>query len=257
MRPLSGSFEAMLSTASTALVGQKLAQALELPGPLVVKPTKGRSMRLPVVNAQIVLSTPSGKLDKLAERFLRAQKAWIATHWQSQSEEWQRHAAFKASRWDKTLWKGNSCHIERVTGPQRSVKLGPERIRVTASAQDWRQPAETIRAARRGAASYQLTQQTERWIETCAVTVNTLRVKDVKTRWGSCSVKQNINLNWHLALLPPALCDYVIVHELMHLHELNHSARFWAWVARYLPDDNIRRAELRGSQWLIGVYDLD
>ncbi len=62
-----------------------------------------------------------------------------------------------------------------------------------------------------------------------------LRIKNQKTRWGSCSAKGNINLNLRLMMAPPAAIDYVILHELCHTRELNHGAAFWAQVARCCP----------------------
>ena len=61
-------------------------------------------------------------------------------------------------------------------------------------------------------------------------------IRDQKTRWGSCSRKGNLNFNWKLIMAPPQALDYVVVHELCHLHEFNHSPRFWALVAAQLPD---------------------
>jgi predicted metal-dependent hydrolase len=70
-------------------------------------------------------------------------------------------------------------------------------------------------------------------------------IKDQKTCWGSCSRKGNLNFNYKIVFLPPYLQDYVIVHELAHLRELNHSPRFWALVASAVPDWRMLRRELR------------
>lgn len=64
----------------------------------------------------------------------------------------------------------------------------------------------------------------------------TIRIKQQKTRWGSCGGNNDININWLLILAPPSILEYVLVHELCHIREKNHSARFWALVAEHLPD---------------------
>jgi predicted metal-dependent hydrolase len=72
-----------------------------------------------------------------------------------------------------------------------------------------------------------------------------LRLSSARTRWGSCSARGNIALNWRLLLMPPAIVDYVVCHELAHLKEMNHSPRFWSVVERLCPDWRARRLELR------------
>lgn len=70
-----------------------------------------------------------------------------------------------------------------------------------------------------------------------------LRLSNARTRWGSCSLKSGIRINWRLVHLPQSLIDYVIVHELAHLIEMNHSPRFWAVVSQVYPDwPNARNA---------------
>ena len=66
-----------------------------------------------------------------------------------------------------------------------------------------------------------------------------------KTRWGSCSNKGNLNFNWKLILLAPELLDYVVVHELAHRREMNHSKNFWKIVEAELPDYRERRRRLK------------
>jgi predicted metal-dependent hydrolase len=76
-------------------------------------------------------------------------------------------------------------------------------------------------------------------------------VKRQKTRWGSCSVKKNINLNIQLAALPEALMDYAIVHELVHTRILSHSRHFWAELERLLPGAEGLDRELRKYSMLL------
>lgn len=75
--------------------------------------------------------------------------------------------------------------------------------------------------------------------------VGKISIRDQKTRWGSCSEKGNLNFNYKTAFLDATLRDYVIVHELCHLNEFNHSKDFWELVAKTIPDHKSLRKELK------------
>lgn len=77
------------------------------------------------------------------------------------------------------------------------------------------------------------------------VSYGRITIREQKTRWGSCSSKGNLNFNWKLVLMPPEVLDYVVVHELAHRIEMNHSARFWKIVESVLPDYQARRKQLK------------
>lgn len=68
------------------------------------------------------------------------------------------------------------------------------------------------------------------------VNYNSIRIKDTKTRWGSCSSKCNLNFNYRIIMAPEKVMDYIIVHELSHLKHMNHGKKFWETVALYMPD---------------------
>ena len=72
-----------------------------------------------------------------------------------------------------------------------------------------------------------------------------ITVRSQKTRWGSCSTRGTISLNWRLMMIPSTLVDYVLTHELCHLQHLDHSARFWALLGKLIPDYRERRSALR------------
>lgn len=77
------------------------------------------------------------------------------------------------------------------------------------------------------------------------VSYNRVTIRNQKTRWGSCSSKGNINLNWKLVLMPEEIQDYVVIHELCHLIEMNHSRQFWNCVERYCKNYELCRKWLR------------
>ena len=86
------------------------------------------------------------------------------------------------------------------------------------------------------------------WAARIGVTYNSLYIKETRTRWGSCSSIGNINLHWKLIMLSDRLSDYIIVHELCHRIEMNHSKTFWKTVEMHIPDYVERRKELRAVE---------
>lgn len=87
-------------------------------------------------------------------------------------------------------------------------------------------------------------EKTRYYAESMNVQYGRITIRNQKTRWGSCSGKRNLNFNCLLMLAPDEVIDYVVVHELCHLIEMNHSKAFWGEVERVMPDYKKRR------QWL-------
>jgi len=80
--------------------------------------------------------------------------------------------------------------------------------------------------------------------------IKRIAIKNQRRCWGSCSENGNLNFNYRLLFLPEHLRDYIIVHELCHLRELNHSKRFWALVERVVPNHKAIRKQLKRQELL-------
>ncbi len=104
---------------------------------------------------------------------------------------------------------------------------------------------EAEEAAYRKQAKARLQQKCRQFSAAMGLTCGEIRINGAKTRWGSCNRKGGLNFTYRLMLVPEELMDYVVVHELAHLKEMNHSGRFWSIVEQTMPDYRARRKKLR------------
>ncbi|MEL6649555.1 MAG: SprT family zinc-dependent metalloprotease [Bacteroidota bacterium] len=226
---------------------------------LRIERTRGRSIRLlykPELR-MFILRTPSGNVDTQARLFLQKQEAWMLKRLQKAELTDKRAIRFHADLEAGLLpFLGEGYQLIRTQGPRRKIERSAEsrQIHLTLQAQDedWKA---FLRESLKLLAKDILPDRTFALAKATESTVNKIFIKGQKTRWGSCSNLSNVNLNWHMIFMPPPLIDYVIIHELMHLRELNHSPKFWAWVERYYPNYKQAEKEIRQYEWMIGILD--
>ena len=94
-------------------------------------------------------------------------------------------------------------------------------------------------------AAQMLAEKTAHFAKEMGVTYGRITIREQKTRWGSCSSAGNLNYNWKLVLMPERVMDYVVIHELAHRKEMDHSARFYAVVAQQMPDYKVWQSWLK------------
>jgi predicted metal-dependent hydrolase len=91
--------------------------------------------------------------------------------------------------------------------------------------------------------------------EAIGVSFTRITIRDQRTRWGSCSTTGALSFNWRLALAPSSVLDYIVVHEVCHLREHNHSPRFWRLVAQRRPDHRVQAEWLRRHGHELQAYE--
>ncbi len=99
-------------------------------------------------------------------------------------------------------------------------------------------------------------QQSKVYADRLGQNVNSIKIKCVKSMWGSCSSQKNIMLNWRLILAPTFVQNYIIVHEVSHLVHMNHSKAFWSTVASLMPEYKIAEAWLKKNGKQLYLYGL-
>jgi predicted metal-dependent hydrolase len=179
-----------------------------------------------------------------AIRFLERSEAWL----RKRHDDWMARAAQRQPCRDGTriLFRGEEVDLRVELRDDRAVlSLAGETIWNVLPAEDYR-PA--VNAHLRALAERELPTRTRELAHQHGISIRSVTVRAQKTRWGSCSSRGAISLNWRLIEAPPFVVDYLIVHELMHRREMNHSARFWKQVAEAFPRYREAEAWLKGRR---------
>jgi predicted metal-dependent hydrolase len=193
------------------------------------------------------VTVPRGGSQAEALRFAERNRSWLA-----QQVEKLANRPKTRREWligTEILLRGETVKIEAETnGEIHTVRFGSETLRAPNTESDLRALIE--RHLRTLAAK----EFPERVFELAALhqlPVKRVTVRNQRTRWGSCSRRGTISLNWRLIQAPPFVRDYLIFHELAHLREMNHSPRFWREVERLCPEYRTAEKWLRGNSTLL------
>lgn len=150
--------------------------------------------------------------------------------------------------------EGEVYLLERVRGSRVSMKLDGGRCILTLPEPD---DEAAVRAALKAALSRlaltRIRQRLDEYAPGIGVPYGRVAIRDQKSRWGSCSAKKNLNFNWKLIMAPQEALDYVVIHELCHLIEFNHSARFWELVRARMPEYEYWKKWLKAHGSELGV----
>lgn len=175
--------------------------------------SRRRTLGLEVrADGRVILRAPKGLSNQAVMDFVKERQAWIVQKW------------FETER----------IRRQKAERPPRDYEQNP-----------------ALEAQYRKEARRRITERAAYFAEKMGVNYGRIAIKAAKTRWGSCSARGNLNFHWKLILMPPAILDYVVVHELAHRIEMNHSPRFWTQVERILPDYRERRRWLKENGGLI------
>lgn len=204
---------------------------------------------------QLCIETSNGRLGEFEREFLASKRKWILRGFRIRRDEHQKKTALLSDVENRVPILGVETEIRYTPAEKTYFNYETDKLFTVFAPGIYLkdQKKKILYYALRGFAERYLIRRVEHWTAETELTFNKLRIKDLRSKWGSCSSLQNINLNWQLIFLEPTLIDYVIIHELMHLREMNHSQQFWAWVGRYYPNYKTARKQLKEKTWLVGI----
>ena len=202
----------------------------------------------------LIVHAPTRLSQKELERMLLSKADWIVKKLEAQQE----------NQLEKFIWKngasllllGNAIELSvRLDPVNRALEYEPGRISVALPT-----PNDQTSIARKVLQWYkkQALADFKRRIALLAaklgVEIPPLLLSSARSRWGSCNSRGEVRLNWRLLQAPPHIINYVVAHELAHLKEMNHSAKFWATVERIYPDYKTAEKELKA--WSTRLHQI-
>lgn len=219
---------------------------LESIGQITIYKRRGvRRINLRIQGGAVKVTQPAWLPYATGVHFAQAQKDWIATQREQQAAVTLKNGQTIGKR--HTLYFANSATIKsKVTDLQITIShptdVSPDSNEVQKAARA------AIKKALKQEAELLLPNRLELMAKTYNFTYQTVRVRSMHTRWGSCTNKGAISLNIYLMMLPWELIDYVLLHELTHTKHLHHGEDFWNAFEAIMPDIKKRKKELKKLQ---------
>jgi len=212
------------------------------PAPVVfVRHRRARRYILRILgDGTLRVTLPRWGAKREAEAFVRQSRAWI-----------EKQRQLRRAEPDSQTWGDGSIVLVDGEPTRVSVDLAPHGVSIRCGALVVPTRARTATDVRgivhrwlRARAVEELPPIVHEYADRFDLVVTRVSVRDQRSRWGSCSRRGSITLNWRLVQMPPFVRDYIVIHELMHRREMNHSPRFWRHVAVACP------RHLEARNWL-------
>lgn len=191
--------------------------------PLTIKNVKGsRGIRIRVDRRGVVVTKPAWVSKKAALAFVEEKRDWI-------EGQHKKRSVMPANR---VLFRGEVFEVKPASYPP--VRAAEGAIWAPGETECDRLEA-TLEWMKRRSRPV-LREAVSRWALALGVSPKRVGVRDQVSRWGSCSHAGSLSFNWRLIMAPQEVLEYIVIHELAHMRELNHSRRFWAIVAEHCPN---------------------
>ena len=216
-----------------------------------LKRSSRRSIGFMIDDEGLHVTAPRRAILPDIDNAIRAKQRWILTKLHERGERRARRAERAPLVWEdgaRLPYLGGEITLRLQPAARSHCVFDPEsrelQIGVTPGLSEW-QIRERVKLWFQDEAKRMFRERLDLYAPRVGVRYSAFALSSAGTRWGSCTVAGNIRLNWKLIHYPLALLDYVVVHELAHLREMNHSPAFWAVVGEVFPDYDGAKAALR------------
>ncbi len=204
----------------------------------VIRTDRKRSASISLSDDSVKVTVPSTLSDNRIRDLVSKRTSWIQQKFQEQSDR-PNQAPKEFVSGETVTYLGKNYRLKVLKGESATIKMHRGYLEVTVLEDD-SDPKTSIRLLLtdwyKSHAEKRLIEKTKRFSNVIGVKPNSVCVKDYKSRWGSCSAQGDVSYNWRIILAPHSIVDYVVVHELCHMLEHNHSSKYWKHVERYVPN---------------------
>lgn len=231
----------------TTDIGLVAGEGFAIPYRIVRSARRRRTLELRVERDGVRVAAPLRTSTAEVEAFVRSRIGWI----QKQTTARPPSRPQGLLEIGSVPYLGRTLPFECIETPRRRARVSLDllglRVLYPASTDAAQEGvvAAALRGWYRARAAEELPRRIEAWADRAGYSPSRVLVRDQKRRWGSCAPDRTIRLNWRLVMMDPRIIDYVLVHEIAHLHHPHHQPAFWAEVERLLPDHRERRRALR------------
>jgi predicted metal-dependent hydrolase len=204
----------------------------------VIRTDRKRSASISLSDDLVKVTVPSTLSENRIRDLVSKRTPWIKKKLKEQSDRPVTSPKEYVSG-ETVTYLGKNYRLKVFEGDSPTIKMHRGYLEVTISKEDVDSKT-SIRLLLtdwyKSHAKRRLIEKTKRFSKVVGVEPNSVCVKDYKSRWGSCSAQGDVSYNWRIVLAPHSIVDYVVVHELCHMLEHNHSNKYWKHVERHVPN---------------------
>lgn len=216
----------------------------------IQRSTRRKTLSLVVEKAQLRVMAPVGLPEEEIHHFIQQKQAWIEQKVSLQQKQLDKYQHRQLVSGDQLPCLGQNFElvVNKVTSSKVIHRQGCLYVALPARVKPDNQRDYVRRKLQQWYSDQALLwfqERVQHYCELMGLEVNSVEIKNYKAKWGSCSSRGELSFNWRLLLAPPEISDYVVVHELCHLWEMNHSPRFWQHVEVYCPSFREQRRWLK------------
>lgn len=218
-----------------------------------VKRSKRKTIGIKISKAtEIVVMIPYNCSEKMVAKVVEEKKTWIFKHWKSLKEAKANELERQYKEGEEINYLGNNYPIKIKEHDKDLIYMSLEQGNFNIFINHIKSTHLKDKIIRNAVLKWYEYQAysifkdiTDKYSAIMGVTYGDIKLKIMKSIWGSCSYRNNLSYNLRLVMAPKEVIEYVILHELCHILEKNHSSRFWSLVERYMPDYKLKKRWLK------------